>query len=1393
MDGNVVDSVLHRLRGKTNTKNRQTCHSSGDVTGTHSGGVGEGGNSIRIDDNKNSGSDEQQQNTGASLLGLGRSLVVPHPAGTEEETPVTHIVRFVVTKLSWRGLYRRIMVISRITESKQENQRQGLWLETYHPDTGVRTNAWSIVGGDSSNDVVGVAVGGDHPHEGGMFVVTLRSGSGTKEAKFACHERAGLLDALYTAMHGVGSHHAMSSDMVFPAVKFSRSRREYSISKHVFLHIRDTGVYQVDEKNNTVSSWRWRFVRAGRPGVRLLGRGGGGITNDGAQQVCPPGYHALALCSHEGQSHMRVFAVKRRDVFCQTLCEVAKARVGVVVEVDASTASVAPEDMLSGLAAAEKETIDGILSGVSVSEWNVLKIKMNVDDRTVKKTIGRRCMVTKTHVVERRVDHYDVGSYRSLSSIACLIRYSHDAQLLGIEWGDGSPRDVYISSERDAFLTCLLYAGQLAAQRPLEVLPQPLESGDPLVRIHFHPVGSPALFYDAITESISLRQVLDASTAFIQASCHLLSMNALSVAVWSDVDGDVNVDAVRKLYRRLVEFNASVPYSGIEKDVGVDHHIVDAVFAFLPRAAGGGGALTMQEERVVITALHALQRLCCSHSAKAYILGLGGSFRRIFQCLECDNDHVSMEAARWMLRLFMGTSNPHVLCHPAWSKDVNDGVSPMERHEIMLASRMAKSVAFLSDERCSTVVGVLKGRTIVSALLGGVIVELIVSVACFPGAETTDMATRETMIQEVSSLGRILFRVCRDTRLQVYDGLALVMRTLAEGGSKAAEPMRYAALQEGAILTHLRESLMVVNAEVESEALSSRELVSLWCDGFGPAMDLIRRIFPPGLTMFLDKGVVRKRRPSQEQVMNSNDPSSNNMADVYVAGRGHQSAYSFLQGDWNSFWEHVDLDCHHAGLIWNETCRSELRQCLKNEENLLHVGQQKLMESLEQNPSWNYGDFRVQYKSLMHQMQVGGIYVKLLVESNGDATVLEHIRNPKEFVSSAYMYFLTAKEECSGLQDGDMALERQYICIEAIAIVYKRYCGLVGPFAESQIRHVLRMCDASSDRKLRFLCLKLLHALINPDHVSEDDMIRKIAKENAIQSAHHGGISLFCDAVATIHQVSSSYASSTKDTKLIAAGSFNVQQPKLWYYADSMESIAGSDRDEVYAQFEKVKKGPVTKKEIRMHYRNGLINNGTFVHRIGMKYATPLSSIRELRWWCDHGSSPYPERDFALMALDSLICIFELCPARDVKSGIQLLPVPMCHRNFSPKSSISRVVQAILTNDPDFVNKACKLLRLFVEQNASEIKTIYQTGVFYYILAYSGSDLVEPAKFLKCTHLQQKFIPSDGGFGDALSQRSILGDFLPGTLPFPKPFNFRTICGVEVELHCACRVAVIHP
>lgn len=778
------------------------------------------------------------------------------------------------------------------------------------------------------------------------------------------------------------------------------------------------------------------------------------------------------------------------------------------------------------------------------------------------------------------------------------------------------------------------------------------------------------------------------------------------------------------------------------------------------------GALSQDEERLVLMALHALQRVCTSTTAKAYILGLGGLFKKVYYCLGCNNDHVSVEAARLMVRFFVGTNDAKALGEPTWSENFGNDVDPMKRHEVMMASRMAKSVCFMTDSRCSSIVQPLRSRTIVSPLLGSVIMEIIVSVACFPGAETTDMATRETMIVEVSSLGRKLFSLFHDSRLPVYDGLALVMRTLAEGGSRAAEPMRQAALQEGAVLTHLRIAMSVDRHA--SDRITSRELVSLWCDGYIPAMELLKRIFPAGLTVYLDRKNRRGRSNYNTRVESDGNgyhsrSTSGDLSNVYVAGKGHQAAFSFLQGDWSEFWSHVDHDCHHAGLIWNETCRSELRQSLKNEESMLKVGRQKMSEIHTQIPAWNAGDFSVIYSCLTPHIQVGNVYIKLLVDSN-DRTVLEYIRDPKDFMSSAYVAFLRLNDSFGSLdmQPRSYPQDSQCLCLKAMSMVYFRYASIVGPFEE--ISHILSIIDSTGNKKMRYSSLELIHAFICPDHVKEDETIQRIAKENAMRISKYEGISLLCDAAATIHEVISPYSGSSRDTKLITSA-FQDVQPKLWFYAEDLALDQGlpENKDDMLEEFNVRKQGPFTKSELRSLFRKGSIGKSTYVSRIGFKYPAHLGDIRELVWWCSEGISPYSEREFALMALDALIEIFRLCPAKDPNSGIQLLPLPICHRQMSRKNCVSRIAQILLTNDPEFVNKACNLLSLYVGQNSDAIKGIYQTGIFFYILAYSGSDLVEPAKFLKLTHLQQKFMQADGTPATcSLSQNSILGDLLPG-------------------------------
>lgn len=66
-------------------------------------------------------------------------------------------------------------------------------------------------------------------------------------------------------------------------------------------------------------------------------------------------------------------------------------------------------------------------------------------------------------------------------------------------------------------------------------------------------------------------------------------------------------------------------------------------------------------------------------------------------------------------------------------------------------------------------------------------------------------------MQEVASLGDPLFALFEHPAPRMLDGVALIMRAVAEGGVLAAAPMRGAALADGALLTHL---LLAVTQQV---------------------------------------------------------------------------------------------------------------------------------------------------------------------------------------------------------------------------------------------------------------------------------------------------------------------------------------------------------------------------------------------------------------------------------------------------------------------------------------------------------------------------------------------------------------------------------------------------
>jgi len=86
-------------------------------------------------------------------------------------------------------------------------------------------------------------------------------------------------------------------------------------------------------------------------------------------------------------------------------------------------------------------------------------------------------------------------------------------------------------------------------------------------------------------------------------------------------------------------------------------------------------------------------------------------------------------------------------------------------------------------------------------------------------------------------------------------------------------------------------------------------------------------------------------------------------------------------------------------------------------------------------------------------------------------------------------------------------------------------------------------------------------------------------------------------------------------------------------------------------------------------------------------------------------------------------------------------------------------LQLLATFDPVLVEKVATLLYHIMEDNP-QMPRLYLTGVFFFILMYTGSNVLPIARFLKYTHLKQAFRSDENKTSDIMI-RSALGHMLP--------------------------------
>ncbi len=303
-----------------------------------------------------------------------------------------------------------------------------------------------------------------------------------------------------------------------------------------------------------------------------------------------------------------------------------------------------------------------------------------------------------------------------------------------------------------------------------------------------------------------------------------------------------------RLWRRVREFNACVPYSGLQPNMEVLDVTLMALLSMLPAPpnlppeAPPPPPPSPKAAATLMGLVACLRRLLGSATAASMVVSMPVAVGRIMGLLRSGSEGVAMEAAGLLAMLVGGGPGESSLLMNT-------------RGERQATIMHAKSAMLGSAAQITVLVNRLRTAS-VSPLLSMAIVDVLEAMLCEPQSETTESSTFVEMLRQVAGLKRRLFALFGHPAEGVRETVAVIMRAIAEEDAIAAESMRDAALRDGALLRHLVHAFYLPAGERREV---SRQLVALWADAHQPAVDLLSRILPPGLVAYLHT------RPSEEE------------------------------------------------------------------------------------------------------------------------------------------------------------------------------------------------------------------------------------------------------------------------------------------------------------------------------------------------------------------------------------------------------------------------------------------------------------------------------------------------------------------------------------------------
>uniref|UniRef100_A0A3B4AJX5 Uncharacterized protein n=1 Tax=Periophthalmus magnuspinnatus TaxID=409849 RepID=A0A3B4AJX5_9GOBI len=1000
---------------------------------------------------------------------------------------------------------------------------------------------------------------------------------------------------------------------------------------------------------------------------------------------------------HGGFSRLHLFASEHRDDIIRSAIEHAGNFIGITLRLRKE--SLTFEDFLTDRLG--KYSSDESIT--SLAEFVVQKITPRHPE-----PVKRILALTETCLVERDPASYNIVTVKPFGEVFALICDVDNPQVFTVEFIRGQIRR-FSSTERDSLLASLLDGVRASGNRDVCVKMAPTQRGQRW--------GLLSMPVDEEVESLHLR--------FLAAP----------------PNGNF-ADAVFR-------FNANISYSGVLHAV-----TQDGLFSENKEKLINNAILALLSQEAELPAINseleshfqAIRRLVASKAGFQAFTQLP-KFReklgvKTVKALKRNNNGVTHAAIDMLCALMCPMHDDYDL-----------------RQEQLNKASLLSSKKFLENllEKFITNVDHGTGALVISSLL-----DFLTFALCAPYSETTEGQQFDMLLEMVASNGRTLFKLFQHPSMAIVKGAGLVMKAIIEEGDKEiATKMQELALSEGALPRHLHTSLFTVSADQRmlTNRQLSRHLVGLWTAENPVAMNLLKRILPTGLLAYLDSAdtVPEKdvdRMHIRDNLKLATDQLNRNKVPEWqrIAGKAAKEVEKFakekadivlmhwrdkmgiaqkenpnqkpvilrkrrqrikIESNWELFYYRFQLDHARSNLIWNLKTREELREALEGEMRAFGVDRELGSATVI---SWNHQEFEVKYDCLSDEIKIGDYYLRLLLEEDENEET-SAIKRSYEFFNELYHRFLLTPK-----------VTMKCLCLQALAIVYGKCYEEIGPFTDT--KYIVGMLDRCTDKLERDRLILFLNKLI-------------LNKKNVKEVMDSNGVRILVDLLTLAHLHTSRATVPLQSNVLEASPDMRRDSEKEWYFGNA----------------DKERRGPFGFEEMQEFWNTGVLTAKTRCWAQGMDGWRPLQAIPQLKWCLlASGQAVMNESDLATLILNMLITMCSYYPSRDQDNAI-IRPLPKIKRLISDNACLPHIVQLLLTFDPILVEKVANVLYLVMQDNPN-LQRLYLTGIFFFIMMYTGSNVLPVARFLKYTHLKQAF-RSEEAKGQDIVQRSVLGSILP--------------------------------